>query len=71
MADMVATLKCYIRESDEAVGRGANFAEGLFYFEISAIYSSGRKLVWKHLKFISEHVRFAKFFLIPLQYSCL
>lgn len=56
MADVVATLKCYIRESDEAVGRGANFAEGLFYFEISAIHSFGGKLVWKHLKFISEHV---------------
>lgn len=56
MADLVATLKRYIRESDETVGRGESFAEGLFYFEISAIHSSGGKSVWKHLKFISEHV---------------
>lgn len=56
MADVIATLKRYIHESDEAVRRGANFAEGLFYFEISGIHFSGGKLVWKHLKFISEHV---------------
>lgn len=43
MADLVAALKCYIRESDETVGRGASFAEGLFYFEISAIHSSEGK----------------------------
>lgn len=56
MADLVAALKCYIRESDETLGRGASFADSLFYFEISAIHSSEGKLVWKHLKLISEHV---------------
>lgn len=44
MADLVAALKRYIRESDETVGRGASFAEGLFYFEISAIRSSGGEM---------------------------
>lgn len=47
MADLVAALKRYIPESDETVGRGAeglSFAEGLFYFEISAIHPSGGKM---------------------------
>lgn len=56
MADLVATLKRYICESDETVGRGESFAEGLFYFEISAIPILLGELVWKHFKFISEHV---------------
>lgn len=65
MADLVATLKRYIRESDETVGRGESFAEGLLYFEISAIHSSGRISLETFKIHFRTYLIYKIFFLIP------